>query len=111
VARALGGQGATEVPAQQLHIEMRAAAAALLGRPGSELAVSGETRAVLGLSWPPPGAAEAQRTVLAAGVPGVGAWVPRETRTLGDVFGNLVRGLLEITADAGADDTVEVCDG
>ena len=38
-------------------------------------------------------------------------WTVAEPRSLGDIFGNLVTGLLEITRGAKESDTVEVIDG
>ncbi|WP_437737493.1 hypothetical protein [Sorangium sp. So ce1335] len=106
-AGALGGQRVM-LPARKLHDELRRAQAALAGRPIDALAISGRTRAVISLSWPPP---EERETMLVRdwgdSVPLLGMpWGD----SLDDVFGHLVDGLLRITEGASGSDQVEVMD-
>ncbi|WP_438001557.1 hypothetical protein WMF26_19470 [Sorangium sp. So ce185] len=106
-AGALGGQRVV-LPAQKLHDELRRARASLAGRPLDALAISGRTRAVLSLRWPPPAERE---TMLVKdwgdSVPLLGS-PPGDS--LDDVFGHLLDGLLRITEGASASDHVEVMD-
>ncbi|WP_437640491.1 hypothetical protein [Sorangium sp. So ce854] len=107
VAGALGGQRVL-LPARKLHEELRSARAALAGRPIEALAISGRTRAVISLSWPPP---EQRETMLVRdwgdSVPLLGMpWGD----SLDDVFGHLVEGLLRITEGASESAQVEVMD-
>ncbi|CAN93426.1 MULTISPECIES: hypothetical protein [Sorangium] len=106
-AAALGGQRVM-LPARKLHDELRRARAELAGRPIDALAISGRTRAVLSLRWPPP---EGLETMLVTdwgdSVPLLGA--PRGD-SLDDVFGHLLDGLLRITEGASESDHVEIMD-
>jgi hypothetical protein len=104
-ARALGGR--VTLSARRFHGELEGAAQ-LLGRPIAELAISVRTRAVLDRSWPPPAGHEATTAPArdSVSIP----WLAPGARTLNDAFGNVVRSLLSITADASDDDVVEVDD-
>ncbi|WP_437291096.1 hypothetical protein [Sorangium sp. So ce406] len=106
-AGALGGQRVM-LPARKLHEELRRAQAALAGRPIDALAISGRTRAVISLRWPPP---KERETMLVRdwgdSVPLLGA---PAGDSLDDVFGHLVDGLLRITEGASESDQVEVMD-
>jgi hypothetical protein len=101
------GRGRVTVAAQTLRSEMLAAESRLLPLPATELAVSAQTRSVLDLTWPPPGEAD---TALARFRPAVYSWLSPDLKTLEQVFGNLVRGLIELTADVPSDAVVEVLD-
>jgi hypothetical protein len=105
VADALGGARVT-VPARQLHAEMERAKSSLLWRSIADLAISSRTRAVIDRTWPPPGdqVTEVVGRALGAAVP----WLPADVERLDQVFGHLIRSLIEITEGATADDVVEV---
>lgn len=107
IAEALGGKRVV-VPARALRDELLRAQAALSGRPLEDLAISARTRAVLSLSWPPP---ERRETLL---VSEWGGSIPLlgdiQGGRLDDVFGHLLRDLLQITEGAGDADQVEICD-
>lgn len=98
--------GRATLPAAALHAEATAARDALVGRPFAELAVSERTLSVLAFKPPP---ASTGATMLAADIGGASFVDPRSS-TLGDVFGNLLRNLVEITDGAGPDELVEVRD-
>ncbi|WP_437589039.1 hypothetical protein [Sorangium sp. So ce1000] len=106
-ARALGGQRVV-LPARKLHDELRRARAVLAGRPMDALAISGRTRAIISLRWPPPDGCE---TMLVKdwgdSVPLLGAPL---ADSLDDVFGHLLDGLLGITEGSSESDQVEVMD-
>lgn len=103
---ALGGSGVS-VNALRLRQELDRALA-LLSRPVALLAVSSETRAILDRSWRPADAGD-RRTTAADGRVSI-PWLSPQARTLDDVFGNLIRSLLSITAGATESDLVEVDD-
>lgn len=105
-AMALGGKTVT-VPARALRAEIEAAQDALLSRPIEELAVSIRTRAMLMLEWPLP--PQALETSLAAEM-GWSSPLLQGAKTLDDVFGYVVRGLLAITENAKEDSRVQVVD-
>ena len=105
VDNVLGGQ-AVHLDAQRLRAELWRAQAGLAARPISDLAVSAKTLAVVEGTWPvqrQPSTTLAKDS-LATLVP----WLSPDTRTLDQVFGNLIRSLLSITSDAGPRDVVEV---
>jgi hypothetical protein len=103
ISQALGGEP-LRVPAQALHAELQAVLP-LLARPIRDLAISGQTRALVDGVWPP--ASTGTSLVADAGVqlPSL-----KGKRTLDQVFGPLVRALLEITEGAPADSVLEVHD-
>ncbi len=105
VAAALGG-GVVSVKALQIRAELEAARDALLGLPVDELAVSLRTRAALTLGWPP---AEGSDTLLLSEV-GLSLPIVEGANTLDDIFGTLVRELIQLTEGAGESDVVEVAD-
>jgi hypothetical protein len=104
-ARALGGR--VTLSARRFHGELEAVVR-LLERPIADLAISVRTRAVLDRSWPPPPGHEATTAPArdSVSIP----WLAPSARTLNDAFGNVVRSLLSVTADAREDDVVEVDD-
>jgi len=105
VADALGGTRVV-LSARELHAELERAKPSLIGRPISELAISSRTRAVIDCTWPPPRdqVTEIVGTDFAAAV----AWLPAGVDRLDQVFGHLIRSLIEITQGAKPDDVVEV---
>jgi hypothetical protein len=105
VADALGGTRVV-LPARQLHAEMERAKAALLSRPIVDLAISSRTRAVIDCTWPPP--SNQVTEVLGSDFGAAVAWLPAEIDRLDQVFGHLIRSLIEITEGAKVDDVVEV---
>ena len=105
IAEALGGRE-VNVNAQQLHTEIARAQQALLNRPTSELAISARTRSVLTLNWPPP----AERQTLLLRDTQLLLPVTDDTDTFDDIFGALVRELLEITSEASESDVVSIRD-
>jgi hypothetical protein len=105
VADVLGGQE-VRLNARQLRTELERARRALMGRPFSDLAVSARTRAVIERTWP---MESAPSTVLVQDSPiALTPWLPPGMRTLDQVFGNLMRSLLDLTDGAGLDDLIEV---
>lgn len=105
VSDALGGRRLA-LPARNLRAQLlRAQALCMLSI--SNLAVSARTRAVIGLETP---AADGPPTQL-IGPTLNRPWLPAEPQTLGDVFGQLVSGLLQITHGSSLSDVVEVVDG
>jgi hypothetical protein len=107
IADALGGSRVL-LKARTLHEELETARVALAGRPISELAIGPRTRSVVDRTWPPGGSGET--TLLGEDRSKVVPWLPPAATTLDQVFGPFVRSLLEITADCGEDDAVEVWD-
>jgi hypothetical protein len=105
-AQALGG-GRVILDAVRLHAELERAQAGLANRCIEELAISARTRAVLDGTWPPP---DSDSGVMVGPDPGAIPGLPLRIRRLDQAFGNLVRGLLEITAAAREGDCVEVTD-
>jgi hypothetical protein len=103
---ALGGNRVI-VSARRLRGELDRTTA-LLSRPIAFLAVSDETRAILDRSWRP-SHPRGPRTTTADGDVEI-PWLSPQARTLDDVFGNLVRSLMDITATATEDDVVEIDD-
>ncbi|MCU0691245.1 MAG: hypothetical protein MUF54_07585 [Polyangiaceae bacterium] len=106
VISALGG-GVTSVPAVQLHAEMVRARDALVARPIADLAISLRTRSVLTMDWPPP---DRRETYLLADVDVTLPLLQPEAKTLGDLFGQFVDELIDITAGASDSDVVEIRD-
>lgn len=104
VGEALGGRTVT-VSAARLREEL-SHAQALCIVPVEKLAISAQTQAVLSVherqaEAPTEPASPWQRL----------PWTIAEPRLLGDIFGNLVAGLLDITRGAGEADLVEIIDG
>lgn len=104
VAEALGGRVVT-VSAARLREEL-SQAQALCIVPVEKLAISPQTQAVLSVH---------DRQLEASTAPESPwrrlPWTIAEPRLLGDIFGNLVAGLLDITRGAGESDLVEIIDG
>jgi hypothetical protein len=103
-SEALGGRTVT-VSAMRLREEL-SQAQALCTVPVEQLAISAETQAILSVQL-------AQRTdgLLELGGPGIRLpWTIAEPQSLGDIFGNLVAGLLDITCGAKESDLVEIID-
>lgn len=107
IAQALGGSSVV-VSATALHDELQRAKRALCHLPADQLAISMRTRSLLSLQWPPP---DRRATSLVkeegAGVPFLGQ---ASAKTLDEVFGHLIDGLLQITKECGPDDKMQVLD-
>lgn len=100
------GSGRAELSAAALNAVATAARDALIARSMDELAVSERTLSVLSFRVPP---SSTGATVLAREVGGVSFIDPR-AKVLGDVFGNLLKNLIEITEGAVEGELVEVRD-
>jgi hypothetical protein len=105
IAEALGGKE-VKVPAGPLHEELLVARP-LLGRPIEDLAISLRTRAVLSLHWPPP---ERRETMRVTEWGGTIPLISVTAKTLDDVFGHLLEGLIRITEEAPEGTVVDVID-
>jgi len=103
IAAALGGKRIS-VPAHQLRDEAGRALDALGERNISELAIGGRTEAAISLAWPPHAV---DTRILGDSVLALGLGEPR---TLGEVFGTLLRAIVDGTKDATIYDVVEVVD-
>ncbi len=101
---ALGGRTVT-VSAMRLREELSQAQALCLV-PVEKLAISAQTQAILSVQTDrqPDGLPELASPWLRL------PWTIAEPRSLGDIFGNLVAGLLDITSGAKESDLVEVID-
>lgn len=106
ISTVLGGATVT-FPARRFNAELTRAREALIKRPIGDLAISVRTQSVLGLGQPVP-SRRGTKLVTAWGgtIPTIGS----TAKTLDDVFGHLIDGLLEITADAAEDELVTVND-
>lgn len=104
VGDALGGRRLS-LPARNLRAQLtRAQALCMLSI--SNLAVSARTKAVIGLT---PDVQDGPVTQLIG--PNLHRpWLSGELQTLGDVFGQLIRDLLQITSGSSLSDVVEVVD-
>ena len=104
VGKALGGRTVT-VSAMRLREEL-SHAQALCIVPVEKLAISAQTQAILSV----------QTAQQSDGLPELKSpwlrlpWTIAEPRSLGDIFGNLVAGLLDITSGAKESDLVEIID-
>lgn len=103
---ALGGRTVTASALRLREEVARAQALCLL--PVDKLAISDRTRDILCLHLGP--ASSPKQPTQIVGLDLQLPWIGGELRSLGDVFGNLVEGLLEITRDAQDTDIVEVID-
>jgi hypothetical protein len=104
-AAALGGRRIV-LSAARLRAELQKAQS-LMQRPISELAISTATRAALDGTWPPP---ESESTALIGADRRAVPWLRAAGSSLDAAFGNLIRGLLDITEGAQEGDAVEVKD-
>lgn len=105
-ASVLGGARVC-VSAARLRDELTRAKRDLCARPIDDLAISLRTRSVIALSWPPPDRVETSLVKdSSSSIPMLGG----NARSLDDVFGHLVDGLLRITEGASDVDVVEVND-
>jgi len=105
VSEALGGRIVT-VSAMRLHEEL-SQAQALCIVPVEKLAISAQTQAILGAHTERQSEDRNELSSPWLHLP----WTVAEPRQLGDIFGNLVAGLLDITSGAKESDLVEVIDG
>ena len=105
VGEALGGRTVI-ASAMRLREELSQAQALCL-MPVDRLAISAQTKAVLSMPTDPELGTPTEIVGPRLRLP----WTVAEPRSLGDIFGNLVTGLLEITRGAKESDTVEVIDG
>jgi len=105
LGEALGGHTVT-VSAMRLREEV-SHAQALCIVPVEKLAISAQTQAILSVQtdWRTDGLPEIVNPWLRL------PWTIAEPRLLGDIFGNLVEGLLDITCGAKESDLVEIIDG
>jgi hypothetical protein len=107
IADALGG-GRVVLQARTLRGELERARKALAGRPIADLAIGPRTRGVIDHTWPPPGAGG---TALLGDERGkIVPWLSPAAANLDQVFGPLIRSLLEITRESEEGDVVEVWD-
>jgi hypothetical protein len=107
IADALGGSRVL-LKARTLHAELETARRALAGRPIADLAIGPRTRSVVDRTWPPGGSGET--ALLGDERSRVVPWLSPSATTLDQVFGPFIRSLLDVTADCGEDDAVEVWD-
>lgn len=105
MGHALGGQPVT-VSAIRLRDELTQAQALCI-LPVDMLAISARTKALLFMQSDPPQGSPTEIIGLRLRLP----WTVEEPSGLGDIFGNLVIALLEITSEAKELDVVEVIDG
>jgi hypothetical protein len=107
IADALGG-GRVVLKARTLHAELQKARAALARRPIADLAIGPRTRGVIDRTWPPPSVEGT--ALLGSDRQKVIPWISPSATSLDQVFGSLVRSLLEITHESGEGDVIEVWD-